>query len=249
MIGPAGVVHRVGVAMQFLTRLPVPGLRFEQGDLRRALGAFPLVGVVVAGLGIGVRAGLEPLLGAVPATVAAVAAMVAATGALHEDGLADAFDGLWGGRTPEDRLEIMRDSRVGTYGAVALVLVLAMELALLAPLTVGAFARATLAGAVLGRASSLPLLRWIAPAPDSSAALAGVPSGAALAVGGTTAVLAAAAAAGPLAWIPLLAAAAVTTVAGLTVRRLLGGINGDVLGATNRLVDVTVIATIVALGR
>jgi adenosylcobinamide-GDP ribazoletransferase len=240
-------LHGTGVAIQFLTRIPVPGLRYADGDLRRALGAFPLVGLLVAGVGVAIRVALGAILPPAPATVAAVAAMVAVTGALHEDGLADAADGLGGGHTPQERLAIMRDSRIGTYGAVALILVLGMEIALLAPLSTSGFARAVAAGAVAGRASSLPLLRWIAPAPDSSASLAGRPSIASLAVGGLTLLATLAVTFRWEAPIPLVVAALIALVCAAVVVRLLGGVNGDVLGATNRLVDVAVIATFVAV--
>src|SRR5919198_3291922 len=130
------------VALRFMTRLPLPRVEFREGDLRRASALFPLVGAVVAGIGIGVRAALEPLWGGSVAPLGALAAMIVVTGALHEDGLADTADGLWGGWTPAQRLEIMRDSRVGTYGVVALVGALSLRIALLAPLSLLGFARA-----------------------------------------------------------------------------------------------------------
>ncbi|HVM19025.1 MAG TPA: adenosylcobinamide-GDP ribazoletransferase, partial [Egibacteraceae bacterium] len=145
----------LAVAVQFLTRFPVPAIRVDDGDLRRASAAFPLVGVFVAAVGIAVRAAAEPLWGPLPATVTAVLAMVAATGAFHEDGLADAVDGIWGGWDPEQRVAIMRDSRIGTYGTVAVVGNLGLRVALLAPLRLGVFVTAVLCGHVLGRAAGL----------------------------------------------------------------------------------------------
>jgi adenosylcobinamide-GDP ribazoletransferase len=162
------------VAFQFLTRLPVPQIRVADGDLRRASAAFPLVGIVVAGIGIALRAGAGALWEPVVGTVAAVTAMVAVTGAFHEDGLADSADGLWGGWDPAQRIAIMRDSRIGTYGTVALLAVLALRVSLLAPLPLGPFAAAVLCGAVLGRASTLLLVRLLpASAAGSGAAVVG----------------------------------------------------------------------------
>ena len=149
------------VALQFLTRLPVPRVEFRRDDLRRASALFPLVGAVVAGVGIGFRAALEPLWGEGVATVAALAAMIAVTGALHEDGLADTADGLWGGWNPARRLAIMRDSRIGTYGAVVLIMTLGLRASLLLPLGLADFARAVACGHVLGRASTLLLVRLL----------------------------------------------------------------------------------------
>src|SRR5687768_6108501 len=128
------------VAVQFLTRLPVPAIRVDDGDLRRASMFFPLIGILVAGVGLGVRAGTEWALGASVATVLALTAMVAVTGAFHEDGLADTVDGVWGGWTPQRRIEIMRDSRLGTYGAVALFSSLALRYTLLAGFDLAGFA-------------------------------------------------------------------------------------------------------------
>jgi adenosylcobinamide-GDP ribazoletransferase len=176
-----------------------------------------------------------------------VVLLVLITGGLHLDGLSDAADGLLGGQTPERRLEIMRDSRLGTYGVLAIVFLIAAKLVLLAPLDLMWFARAVAAGMVLGRASSLPPMRWLTPAAGSTAALAGTPSTTALAVGGLTALVTVVVAFGRWSWLPLLVAAAVTLVAAWVVRRRLGGINGDTLGATNQLVEVATYACAAAL--
>jgi adenosylcobinamide-GDP ribazoletransferase len=161
------------VALRFLTRLPLPDAWHDGDDLRRAAPWFPLVGLVVAGVGIGVRAALGPLFGGATATVAALAAMVALTGALHEDGLADTADGLWGGHDPERRLAIMRDSRIGTYGMVALLTVIGLRVSLLLPLGLAPFARAVACGQVLGRASILLLARLLPAATPATPATQG----------------------------------------------------------------------------
>ena len=105
------------VGVMFLTRLPVPrGLRQVDGRLARSARYFPLIGVLV-----GLIAGLtfytaSQFLSPFLAAGLAVMAGVITTGALHEDGLADCADGIWGGATRERALEIMRDSQIGTYG-------------------------------------------------------------------------------------------------------------------------------------
>ena len=241
------MIREVRIAVQFLTRIPVGSPRFTEGDLRAATGAFPFVGLLVAAIVVVVRwlAGLA--LPDVAATVAAIAAGAIATGAFHEDGLADTFDGLWGGRTAEERLAIMRDSRLGTYGTLALVIAFAAKLALLAPLGLGAFAAAAVTGAVLGRASSLPLLRWMPAAPASSAALAGAPSNASLAVAAATVAVALGVACGPWGWLPLVVGAALTRACAAVIRAKIGGVTGDVLGATNQLVELSAFACVAAL--
>jgi adenosylcobinamide-GDP ribazoletransferase len=243
----AEALRLTAVALQFLTRIPVPQIRVDEGDLRRASAAFPLVGVAVAVVGIAVRAGAEPLWGPAVATIAAVCAMVAVTGAFHEDGLADTADGLWGGWDPEQRIAIMRDSRIGTYGTVALVGVLALRTGLLAGLPLGAFAAAVLCGAVLGRASTLVLVRLL---PEGSGAsvvgrLGALGSG----VAAVTVVAVLGLAAGVLAPVVLAAGLLVVAACRRLFRRRLGGLTGDSLGATNQLVELAAIAAVAALVR
>ncbi|PZF79116.1 adenosylcobinamide-GDP ribazoletransferase, partial [Jiangella anatolica] len=122
-------------AVAFLTRLPVGS---SPAPLDRAGAWFPLVGLLVGSVGLGVWWVADGLAGPLVAAVAAVLATVIVTGALHEDGLADTADGLWGGSTRERRLEIMRDSRLGTYGALALAGDLLLRVAVLATAGSGA---------------------------------------------------------------------------------------------------------------
>jgi adenosylcobinamide-GDP ribazoletransferase len=259
------------VALQLLTRLPLPEVKLGHDDLRRASALFPLVGAVVAGIGIGVRAAVEPLWGTGVATVAALAAMIAVTGAFHEDGLADTADGLWGGWDPARRLAIMRDSRIGTYGAVALIVVLGLRASLLLPLGLADFARAVACGHVLGRASVLLLARLLPAAtasateeqaPEAARPTSGEPArprlGAAVAGplslrGGLAAAvvvaLTALLATGVWAAVPLLAGLLTCLLCARLFRRRLGGITGDTLGAATQLVDLAAVAAITALAR
>jgi adenosylcobinamide-GDP ribazoletransferase len=232
-------VRLAGVAVQFLTRIPVR-VRFEPGDLRRAAGAFPAVGVLVAGIGVGIRWSFEPWLGASLATVAAIGAMVVATGAFHEDGFADSADGLWGGRTAEERLRIMHDARLGTYGTVALIGLFATKYLALEPMTVPAFAATLVPAMVLARASSLWLLQALPPASQGLVTLVGPPGPAGWAVAIVTCA-ASSVGFGRWAWLPLVAAVLTCVLASAIARRKMGGINGDLLGAANQLVEVAVL--------
>ncbi len=242
-------VRLVLVAGRFLTRLPFPEPSFREGDLRRATGAFPLIGAVVALLGIATYALTEPLWGAVVAVLLATAVEIGATGAFHEDGLADVADGLWGGWTVEDRLRIMRDSRLGTYGTTALLGALALRVAFLAQLDPSLFWKATLAGHVLGRSSILVMIRLLPPA-DSGGSGAAVsepvgPLGWAAALVTAGAVLGVTF--GAAAWLPLAAAVIPVLATRRLYRRRLGGVTGDALGATTQLVHLTTLAAMAAL--
>lgn len=241
-------VHLTAVALQFLTRLPVRVTGFARGDLQAALGAFPVVGLVVAAVGVAVRAGSDLLWTSAVATVLAVLAMVVVTGAFHEDGLADAADGLWGGADAGRRQAIMRDSRLGTYGTVALVGGLALRIALLVDLPLAAFTRAVVVGHVLGRASTLVMLR-VGP-PVAPGAAAGLRGGASPVANGVAAASVAVCVAVALGWwgiVPVVVALLVTLSAARLAARRLGAVTGDVLGATNQVVHLGAMAAVVAL--
>src|SRR5207302_7966886 len=135
-----GLGNEIAVAFQFLTRIPMPSIVFEADSLSRATKFFPLVGLVV---GFGAAA-LRKLLGfhlnrSLVALVVLIY-LVLITGCLHEDGLADSADGFGGGRTRQQILAIFRDSRIGSYGATALVLSLLWRYLLLASLPLEHFA-------------------------------------------------------------------------------------------------------------
>ncbi|MGI9509388.1 MAG: adenosylcobinamide-GDP ribazoletransferase, partial [Geminicoccaceae bacterium] len=120
------------IATQFLTRLPIPAKvqkSWTMEDLRECVHMFPLVGVLV-GLGASLvyAAAVFCNLPPVMAAILAVATQILMTGALHEDGFADVCDGFGGGRTRGQKLEIMHDSRLGTYGAIGLMLSLALRI-------------------------------------------------------------------------------------------------------------------------
>lgn len=217
----------------------------------RGMAWFPLVGAIVGGTGVLTWVIVEGLVGRTPAAVAAVLATIAVTGALHEDGLADTADGLWGGTTRERRLEIMRDSSIGTYGALALAGDLLLRTVLLAPLGMSDIARALIAGHVIGRLAPLVIARWLPPA-RSDGLGAGIAGGLGrwtwLIAGATVAV--AAVGAGAL-WAPMLLAAAAVPVwlVGRVASRRIGGFTGDILGAAVLTSNLAVTATVAALAQ
>lgn len=231
-----GEWHLLLTALQFMTRLPVPAW-VGHGPLDRAARYFPLVGVGVGLVGAVVFAvasiGLPPLV----AAGLSVAATVLLTGALHEDGLADTADGLFGGTTREAALRIMRDSRIGTYGAVALVLALGTKLAAVAALPVVAL--------VAGHAGSRFLVVCV---------IAALPyardDGKASAVGGVGRVEVAVAAVlgvapmlllGARAVPALLLAAAAAWLVARWFRARLGGYTGDGLGAVQQVAELAIL--------
>lgn len=243
------MIGGLAVAFGFMTRLPVgrpAGLDAE--TLSRAAVWFPLVGLAVGAWMGGVHALAALALDPVSATLIALLAAVLATGGFHEDGLADTADAAGAHVGRERRLEILHDSRVGTYGALALVFAVALPAALLSPLGDGRFLCAAVAGHVLGRWSSV-LASWrLAPAvPSGSGALLAASAASTLAAGAMSAGLLAALV-GPWEAVLLLAVTiACTSAGGAAACRLFGGATGDVFGAINKLVEVAAYATLAAV--
>lgn len=236
-------------AVQFLTRIPVGRRPRPPAPLHAALGWFPLVGVVVAAVAVGALAVGGWLWSAPVAAVLAVGAGIAATGAFHEDGMADTVDGLWGGWTPDRRLAIMRDSRLGTYGATALVVTLGLQVTLLASMAPVDAARALVVAHVVGRASVLPLVAtWPAARDDGHGAEVARPPGpGAWSVAAATVLVAGVATVG--AWLPVVVLAAVPGpwLLARTSHRRVGGVTGDVLGAANLVAHVSALAAVAAV--
>ena len=135
---PYGVISEIASALLFLTRLPVPQSFFSKGypSLNDSLWAFPLVGVILGLIGTGAIS--LALLLAIPDMVAliiGIAVMVLLTGALHEDGLADMADGFGSHKGPDEMARIMKDSLIGSYGTISLILLFGMRLASLEALS------------------------------------------------------------------------------------------------------------------
>lgn len=229
-----------------LSRLPLP----QPATFRGASGAWswPLVGLTVSGLSAG-AAWVALSFGLTAGVAAALALAVSAivTGALHEDGLSDTADGLFGGWTKERRLEIMKDSRVGSYGVLALLLVtLARWSAVAALLDHGQFAALVAAGA-MSRAPMGVLMASLPNARGSGLSHGtGAPSrGVALTGAGIALVLGLLFAGGAVVAL-LLAALAVTVALGWLAKRKIGGQTGDILGAAQQLTEAAMLAVLAA---
>lgn len=226
-------------AVMFFTRLPLPrSIDVGAADLRGAITYFPLCGA-----GVGAFAALVWWLAALvwPASVAAGLALVAGavfTGALHEDGWADVCDGFGGGHTKERILEIMKDSRIGAYGVLGLVLLLGLKWQVLAALPRAFVPAALVAGHALSRGLAATLMAKLdyarAEGPSKARALV-------VRLGGWRLVFVVTTALVPLALLP---ARAWWGVAALVVvrfalarwfRQRIGGYTGDCLGAAQQL--------------
>lgn len=246
------------IALQFFTRLPIPGwVGFEAAWLQHASRYFPLVGTVVAAVAAAVYYAAALVLPAPVAAVLSTAASIYITGAFHEDGFADTCDGLGGGMTKERALEIMKDSRVGAYGAIGIVCMLATKLSALAllpphvavaalfiahPLSrLAATALIWRLDYVRGEGKAKPLAQQMTNAEFAIATIScALPATYLLTTAAMTpaAVLAA-----------VLAATAVAFWLGRLFVRRLGGYTGDCLGAVQQLAEALIyIAVLATLG-
>lgn len=241
----------------FLSRIPMPQRFFagHDGSLGRAVRAFPLAGAVIAlpsAILLALLSGLHapPLL----AACLALALQTLVTGALHEDGLSDTADGFGGGRERERALSIMRDSRIGTYGAAALILSFALRAAALAALMTHLAPLGLLgtvcAVAALSRAAMVWHWSRLPPARSGGvAASAGEPEGPAV----TFALVSAGVLATLLAvfHLPLsaslLALAAIALAViwfGRAASRKIGGHTGDTIGAAQQLSEIAALSAL-----
>ncbi|RZL93867.1 MAG: adenosylcobinamide-GDP ribazoletransferase [Variovorax sp.] len=255
-----GVRHFL-LALQFFTRVPVTGrlaewVGFSPAMLRASAAHFPgvgwLVGAVAAAVFLVARSGLPGVAGAFAAALLSTIATVLLTGAFHEDGLADVADGLGGSADRVRALEIMKDSRIGAFGAIALVLAMGAKLALLATLAAqgtAAVVTALLGAHVLSRLAPLFLIRWLpyvgAEGTDSKAKpLTDAIGRGALALGVLYAVPAAAllllAHGGMQGAASLLACLLGALYMGRLLRRRLQGFTGDGLGATQQVCELAI---------
>lgn len=237
------------LAAVLLTRLPLPHLpqdAFAGGP--RAVWAYPLVGVIVGALGAG--AGMLAFAAGLPAfgtAALALGVMMLATGAMHEDGLADTCDGFWGGFTPERRLEIMRDSQIGTYGVLALVIVTLAKAGAIAAL-LGEGWPAIIAAAALSR-GMMPVAMHALPhaRKDGLSHSVGQPPFASAALSVALAAAVALVCLGLIGLVALFAAALCTTAIATLAKRKIGGQTGDVLGAVQSLGETTILLICAAL--
>jgi len=240
-------VNDIAEAIGLITRLPVSASGERGVD---SAWAWPIAGVLVAL--IAAIVGLVALaLGLSDGFAAALilTVMVVTTGAMHEDGLADCADGFWGGWQPARRLEIMKDSRIGTYGVVALVLSLLARWLLINTL-IGAdwVAAPLLAAAALSRVPMVGLMHWLPSARKGGLSDGtGVPDQNVLVLAGGVGLLLGLILGGYATLLVTAALVAVTFGFGKLAMAKIGGQTGDVLGASQQLAEITALAIFVAV--
>src|SRR6266446_10346567 len=247
------MIRRFLIAVQFLTRLPVPRvLDNSEVELGKAAAFFPLVGVMTGGGAALVFTLLQRLLPLPASVLCAILFAAFITNGFHEDGLADTFDGLGGGWTKDRVLEIMRDSRIGTYGTLALIFLVLGKLNLLSSLPQGQIWRWMIVGHTAARWTILPLCAWLPYArAEGQGKLVARQVGTLEIVIGTVTTLLVILLLLPwqAALVTFLTTALVTFLSGLYFRARLQGITRDCLGAANQLTEVGLSLTAVILLR
>ena len=243
------------IALQFFTRMPIPRwVGFEPSWLHQSSRYFPLVGCVVAAIAAAVYAAAALILPAPVAAVLSTAASIYITGAFHEDGFADTCDGFGGGLTPERVLEIMKDSRVGAYGAIGIACMLGLKCTTLAMLPPASAIAALFLAHPLSRLAATSLI-WrmeYARAEGKAKPMAQQMSGREFGIAALTALLPAAllaisgAVSLTMIGASLLAAALATIWFARLFQRRIGGYTGDCLGAVQQLAEVAIYLTILA---
>jgi adenosylcobinamide-GDP ribazoletransferase len=243
------------IALQFFTRLPIPSwVGFEASWLQHASRYFPLVGCVVAAIAAGVYFAAALVLPAPVAAVLSTAASIYLTGAFHEDGFADTCDGLGGGMTRERVLEIMKDSRVGAYGAIGIVCMLAAKLTALAMLPPRVAVGALFLAHPLSRLAAASLI-WkldYVRGEGKAKPLAQQMSGAEFAIATMSALLpvpvllASGWIASPAVLAAVLAALLAAFWLGRKLHMRLGGYTGDCLGAVQQLAEALIYVGVLA---
>ncbi|NRR34192.1 adenosylcobinamide-GDP ribazoletransferase [Oxalobacteraceae bacterium] len=242
-------------ALQFFTRLPIPRwVGFEADWLQHASRYFPLVGLVVAAISAAAYALAALLFPAPVAVVLATAAGIYATGAFHEDGFADMCDGFGGGMSQERVLEIMKDSRIGAYGAIGIGCLIALKCVTLALLPPASAIAALFLAHPLSRLAATSLIWQLdyARAEGKAKPLAQEMQTDEFIIAAVCALLPALLI-GAMAWISwqaivsgLLATAIVTYWLAQKCVRRIGGYTGDCLGAVQQLTEAVLYLAVLA---
>ncbi|SDT05141.1 adenosylcobinamide-GDP ribazoletransferase [Bradyrhizobium canariense] len=238
------------LAVALLTRVPMPQPEGTKPEgLARAQRAFPLVGAMI-GLAVGLvdRAMLKMGIPPLAAAALAIGAGAALTGALHEDGLADVGDGFGGGRDRAAKLAIMRDSRIGTYGALALLVSFSARWSALASFSTAAIIPGLVVAHALSRAA-IPVLAANMPfaRDDGLGKSAGRPDlASALMAIVIAVVIALLCLPAKLALLEVVVTAAAATAVATLAQRQIGGVTGDVFGAVEQVVETAVLVMLAA---
>ena len=257
-VGVRGMLCDLAAAFILLTRIPIPWARLNptnpelKPNINRSLWAFPLVGFCVSVIGAMVFTfSLALHLPSLLAAALAILAMIFTTGGYHEDGLADVADGFGGGREKDRKLEIMRDSWVGTYGIIALVMSLVLRVITLGYMSLSLAIAALLVTGALSRFWMLCTLKAMAPARKAgSSAAAGIPQNhhiliaAAFSLGVCFLLL-------PVTYVfPVIAVAFVAfLVVSLISHQQIGGHTGDVLGTVQQVTEIAILICVLSLWR
>jgi len=235
------------VSLQFLTHLPIRMERPETRDIAESYYFYPVIGLMIGVGAVLVRHALFMLFPPAFAITLVLAFLIWISGGLHEDGLADVADGMGGGWTAEQRLRIMKDSRIGAFGASILVLALLAKYAALSSMDSSRLDAAIVTAQILGRWAFLPLGFFNAAASEGLGAefMKGL-SAKAVTTGTVLSIFA-------VAWLcraralgAVAAAIAIITLASIYFRRRIGGISGDCFGATFQFVEIATYAVFLA---
>jgi adenosylcobinamide-GDP ribazoletransferase len=235
----------IGAAIAFLTRVPInPKLPFDAADVGRSTRWYPLIGALIGGLYFAVlRAGLYRFS---PAVVAALIVLTEAlvTGALHMDALADAADGLGGGKGPADMIRIMRDHTIGSYGGAALAIVVALKVTAIAQLATSRHVLAYLVLApALGRWSIVPLCRFLPYADESKGGPRETVGTTEMAWATVLGLIITAGFGGWRGFVCWLAVLVATVLSGRFCYRKIGGVTCDTLGTNIEICECVVLLT------
>jgi len=243
-------------ALRFMTIVPVPSSDAATAPdwLSRCVKYFPAVGI-----GIGAASAVMLLLacaiwGQVIAALLAVATSIVVTGALHEDGLADTADGFGGGRSVEKRLAIMKDSRIGAYGALALAFGVALRVTAMAEMPLWSGAAALIAAHAAARITPAFVMNALPYAGDTAAMKVSYSDAPVSTNDLRFALIVVVCALVPLAFISILSVtsglllgAAFAAAIALRARRLINGYTGDVLGAVEQIFEIGFLLGIAAI--
>jgi adenosylcobinamide-GDP ribazoletransferase len=231
------------VAFQFLTRLPIWSIPYEANSLARSAKFFPVVGLVVGLAASVLQHILTPHLNRALVALLVLTFLVLITGGLHEDALADAVDAFGGGWNREQVLEILKDSRIGSFGALALVISVLARFLFLSILPLNRFTAFVVSAHVLCRWTTLPLSYFLPSARESEgqgARIAQKISSASLLVGTLVSFALVLYLMRKEFWVPISAAILITALSGLYYFRRLGGVTGDCFGATNQFTEIAI---------
>jgi adenosylcobinamide-GDP ribazoletransferase len=241
--GTRTILNAWWAAVQFLTRIPTPCIAWTEDTLARSVVFFPVVGLLLGAAAAGLDRLLTPHLPALLTALLTVGFCIAATGALHEDGLADCADAFGSQHSLERTLAILKDSRIGVYGAVALVVSLAARVLLIAAIPQARILPCLVVATTLSRWAILPLTRLPSanPGAGSGSAIAQRTSRTVHITGFFLMLLIAAFCLHRAAIVSVLAASLVVLACGAFFKQRLGGTTGDCFGATVQLVEIAVL--------